>query len=408
VNIVRSMRNPLLILTFLILASTGGHAQGKQKHDATYYFNLGDDALNRKEYITALAHFTECLRLDPAYADAYRLRAITREHLNDAQRALTDYNIYVELKPEDPEALFNRAVLRFESGQYLPARQDFLNILKMPRQETNMVYFSQEKYSDAGGKVFTHASGGKDYIFNYLGLIETKNKRYDKAIDWLDSALRLSPGNSGYLINRGMAKMERKDIAAARLDFEEALKNDPDNSLAIHNLAILKSFEGKDESEKLLTEAIEKNKNLPYPRAERASYRLQNNDMRGAMEDYNELIRMEPTVAENYLHRGIVKEKLKDLEGALQDYSHAIELDEKNQKAWLGRGNVMSKIGKWKEAAEDYSVAINLDPNYNLAYYNRAMALSNSKKLEEACRDLKTAEKKGIKINPGTKAKICR
>ncbi|HWA35267.1 MAG TPA: tetratricopeptide repeat protein, partial [Cyclobacteriaceae bacterium] len=392
----------------LILLNLGSIAQPKPKHNATHYFELGENALDRKEYVTAQAHFTECLRLDPSFADAYRLRAITREHLKDVSRALTDYNIYVSLKPDDPEVLFNRAVLRFESDQILPARQDFLQLLKMPRQETNMVYFSQEKYSDAGGKVFTYGHGGKENIYNYLGLIETKTKRYDKAIMWFDSALRFAPGNPSYLINRGITRLESKDIAGARADFAEALKQDPDNALAIHNLAVLKSFEGQTESEKLLTDAIEKNKNLPYPRAERAFYRMHNNDLAGALQDYNELVRMEPTVAEGYLNRGFVKERLKDLEGALQDFSKAISLDEKNPKAWLGRGNVMSKVGKWKEAVEDYTVAIGIDPDYNLAYYNRAMALSNSKKMEDACRDLKAAEKRGMTISPQVKVKICR
>ncbi len=402
------MRNSGFVVAILILVQIGSLAQTKEKRNAADYFALGENALDRKEYITAQAHFTECLRIDPAYADAYRLRAITREHLNDVSRALTDYNIYVDLKPDDPEALFNRAVLRFEAGQILPARQDFMLLLKMPRQETNMVYFSQEKYSDVGGKVFTYGHGGQDYIFNYLGLIETKTKRYDKAVMWFDSALRLSPGNASYLINRGIVRLEKKDVPGAKADFDEALRRDPDNALAIHNLAVLQSFEGQAESEKLLTEAIEKNKNLPYPRAERAFYRLQNNDLSGALQDYNELVRMEPNVAEGYLNRGFVKERLKDLEGALQDFTKAISLDEKNQKAWLGRGNVMSKIGKWKEAAEDYTVAIELDPGYNLAYYNRAMALSNSKKLGEACVDLKAAEKRGMAISPQVKAKICR
>lgn len=403
-----AMRNIRAALVVLMMIPFAVLSQVKEKHNATYYFNLGEDALNRKEYITAQAHFTECLRLDPSFAEAYRLRAITREKLNDNQRALTDFNIYVDLKPDDTEALFNRAVLRFESGQYPTARQDFLNLLKMPHSETNTVYFAQEKFKDGNGKIFTQVNGGRDHIFNYLGLIERKNKRFDKAVVWFDSALRLSPGNTSYLINRGIAYMERKEIPYAKADFEMVLKNEPENSLALHNLAVLKSFEGKDETQKLLDSAIAKNKNLPYPRAERAFYRMQNNDLVGALEDYNELVRMEPTISENYSARGLVKEKLKDLEGALQDYSKAITLDEGSQKAWLGRGNVMSKIGKWKDATDDYTVAIKLDPSYGLAYYNRALAFSNSRKSDEACHDLKTAEKLGVKINPQIKAKICR
>src|SRR6185436_15597808 len=172
-----------------------------------YYFEKGEEALGRKEYFTAQAHYNECLRIDPYFAEAYRSRGITREHLGEKAKALTDFNVYVDLKPDDAEALFNRAVLRFESEQYLPARQDFLKLLTMPPGETNTVYYSQEKYNDATLKISTAQSGGKDYLYNYLGLIETKIKRYDKAIAWIDSALAIAPKNPSYWINRGSAKL---------------------------------------------------------------------------------------------------------------------------------------------------------------------------------------------------------
>jgi hypothetical protein len=38
--------------------------------------------------------------------------------LGDKQGALTDYNIYLETKPKDKEALFSRAVARYDFGQW--------------------------------------------------------------------------------------------------------------------------------------------------------------------------------------------------------------------------------------------------------------------------------------------------
>jgi tetratricopeptide (TPR) repeat protein len=402
------MRKSALITAFLILVHAFSHAQEPTKHTAQYYFEKGEQSLAKKEYISAQAHFNECLRLDPHYAEAYRLRAITREHLGEKARALTDYNVYVDLKPTNSEGLFSRAVLRFEAKQYLLARQDFLNLLKLPPGETNTVYFSQEKYTDANGKVFTVQSSSRDYLYNYLGVIETKLSRYPQAIGWLDSAIHVSPGNSSFWINRGMAKQEAKDNAGAAADYEQALKLEPDNALALHNLATLKEEKYGDEKEKLLTAAIEKNRNLPYPRSARGYYRLQKNDYKGALEDYSEAIKLEPKDEENYINRGLAREKMNDLDGALTDYSAVIKLNDKNEKAWMCHGIILSKQRKWTEAIEDFNVAITLNPKYGLALYNRSIAYQSTGKSKEACNDLKVAEKLGVIADEKVKAKICK
>lgn len=402
----------LIILPFLLLSvhCPAQVASVANRAKAIELYEKGEKALANKEYFKAQAHYTEALRLDPRYAEAYRSRAIARENLGEAAKALTDFNIYVDLKPEDSEGLFNRAVLRFDAKQYLPARQDFLKLLTMPPStETNTVYYSQEKFGSGSTSIQTAQSGRKDHIYNYLGQIETHLKRYAIAINWLDSAIALSPTSAPYYVNRGLARIERGDKAGAAEDYEKALALDPDNSLALHNLAAVKSLAGENENaEKLLSESIAKNEKLPYPRAERAYQRLQKGDLKGALEDYNEVVRLEPNEPDNYINRGLVKEKLNDLPGALADFSHALKLDDKDPKAWVCRGNVVSKLGNWKESLEDYSAAIILGPNYAIAYFNRGIAYQNTGNSILACGDLKNALRMGIKEAEKVMPKVCK
>ena len=400
------MKKYIFLLPFIIVLVTITTAQ--KKLSAEDYYLKGEASLEKREYITAQAHFNECLRVDPHYAEAYRLRGIVREHLGERAKALTDYNIYVDLKPNNPEAIFSRAILRFESAQYNLARQDFLNLLTLPPVETNTVYYRQEKHNTGGTKIFTATNSGKDQIFNYLGLIEMKMNRFAKAISWMDSAIHHAPDNASYWINRGTIRFDHKDYKGADADLEQALKIEPDNSLALHNLATAKSALGETAaSEVLLSEAIEKNKDLPFPLAERAYQKLQKNDFKGALEDYDEVVRLAPTEDENYINRGLVKEKMKDFSGAQKDFSKAIELNEKNERAWLCHGNIMSKTKKWETAIEDYTTAIALDPEYGLAYFNRAMANQNVKNPTAACKDLRKSEDLGLRIEASMKTKIC-
>lgn len=392
------------------LPATAQLAAANSRAKAIELFERGEKALANKEWFKAQAHYTEAIRYDPKYAEAYRSRGIAREYLGESAKALTDFSIYCDLRPEDSEGLFNRAVLRFEAKQYLPARQDFLKLLTMPTsKETGTIYYSQEKYGNDKTTISTAQTGLKDRIYNYIGQCETHLKRYPQAIAWLDSAIALAPSTASYYVNRGIARFDRGDKAGAAADYETALKYDPDNSLATHNLAHIKSLGGdKEAAEKLLTESIEKNSKLPYPRAERAYQRMQSNDLKGALEDYNEVVRLEPNEPENYINRGLVKEKMHDLPEALADYSHAIKLDEKNPKAWVCRGNVVSKLGNYKEAIEDYTVAISLDANYGHAYFNRGIAYQNSGNSADACADLKNALKLGVKEAESVAKKMCR
>lgn len=407
-NTMRSGKIYSCILVGLLLAYPVW-SQQSNKEKAAQLFEKGETALKEKEYFRAQAHYNECLRLDPRFAEAYRSRGIAREHLGEPAKALTDFSIYVDLRPADAEALFNRAMLRFDANQYLPARQDFLKLLTMPSGVTQTVYYSKEKYGGGNSKIVTGPSNSKDQLYNFLGLIETQLKRYPVAIAWLDSAIKTVPANGNYWVNRGIAKLERGNKAGAYADYEQALKLDPENSLALHNMAIFKSLSGDSGgAEKLLSESIDKNQKLPYPRAERAYQRLQQNDLKGALEDYDEVIRLEPKDDENYLNRGLVKEKMKDHEGALADFTKAIGLNEKNTRAWVSRGNMMSKLNQWIEAIEDYTIAISIDPTHGLAYHNRAIGFQHAGKIKEACEDLKMGAKLGIKESVTVSQKICK
>jgi tetratricopeptide (TPR) repeat protein len=400
------MKKSILLILMIGLCLSGQ----AQTRNATYYFEKGEEALKIKSFKTALAHFNECLRISPYYMEAYYSRAMAREGLGDKQGALTDYNIYLETKPEDKEALFSRAVARYDYGQWAVAKEDFLKLLTMPEGgETNTVYFQTDQSADGATKIFTAHHNLKPTVLNYLGLIETKLKNYPEAIRYFNAALSIHSDEPDYYLNRGIANLLAGDSLQAITDFELTLSINPESSLARHNLAVLKKTPiNATDTEKLLSEAIDKNPKLPYSYAERGTVRMNAGNLAGALTDYNEAILLDPEDPDYWLNRGLIKEQLKDLNGALADYQQVITLRADYEKGWLNHGNVLVKLNRLHDAIEDYTVAITYYPEYGLAYYNRALTWHRLGKKIDACKDIEKAIHFGTKVPDNVMSSICK
>ncbi|MBI3232014.1 MAG: tetratricopeptide repeat protein [Candidatus Doudnabacteria bacterium] len=397
-------RFTLCIIFMLSVEITVGQ---KQRTPAELYA-LGERAVQNQSYRTALAHFNECLRIDPYFWDAYSLRGFAKEKLGDSKGAITDYNIYLEAKPQDAEAILTRGLLRYNNGQWAAAKDDFRKLLSLPAGETNTVFFQTDKSGQAN-KVFSTQSNSKAIYLNYLGLIEWKLKLYKQGIAYLDSAIQLEKSTPDYYVNRGLIRQSSKDTLGALADYKQALALDDSNPTATHNVAVLSGFQGNlTESEKQLTDAIAKNPKLPYSYSERGYVRLKLKNWKGAMDDFTQAILLESDEPDNYLQRGIAKEKLKDSQGALADYTHATRVKSDYERAWLNRGNLLTKLNRHAEAIEDYTIAISLYPEYALAYYNRALTYHKLGKTKEACDDLKQAQKLKMKIDAKVMTSICK
>jgi len=396
----------LWVITMILLAAYAG-AQEKRVN-ITKLYEQGKESYDNAHYSEALLILNSCLQENPAYTEAYLTRAATREQLEDLQGAHTDYSIYLELKPDQPDALYSVATLRYRLGMYPQAKQDLLKLLTLPPGETTAIYFNKSASVSGTNQITTAQSFIKPLIFNYLGLVETKLKNYDAAIHWLDSAIALQNNEADYYVNRGIAKEGIQDTTAFS-DYKKALLLNPEHAAARHNIASLKRNLGDNaESMDQLEKAIESDSSMLYPYLARAYQRMEGGYYKGALEDYDRALKINDKDPEIWLNRGIVKEKLNDLKGAFADYTMAIELNEKFEKAWLNRGNVLSKQGRYKEATEDYTVAITFNPEFAYAFYNRAMARQKQKQTAEACEDIQKAEALGFVVNEKVKKEICK
>jgi tetratricopeptide (TPR) repeat protein len=400
------MSSPRIIACALIISPMLCFSQG-QKKNASYYFQKGEEAMDVQSYKLALAHFNECLRLDPYYMEAYYYRAQVRENMGDSKGALTDFNIYLESKPQNTEALFSRAMLRYQYSQWAMAREDFLKLLHSPAGETRSVFFATDR--ESGNPIVTTQSNMTSSVLNYLGLVDTKMKDFPRAIKYLDPAIRLDQKNPEFFINRGWAYQEMHDTIHATTDYQKALSLNRESALARYNLAVLSAKKGNlKEVENLLSEAIERSPgNASYYTGRAINYTAQG-DLVKALADYNASIHLDNANADVWLKRGQIKQKMKDFNGALADFTQSIKLKDNDEKVWMCRGNLMLELKRVKEAIEDYTIAATLKPEFGLAYYSRAIANQKGGNLKDACEDLQKAKALGTTVDEKTKASICK
>ena len=93
-----------------------------------------------------------------------------------------------------------------------------------------------------------------------------------------------------------------------------------------------------------------------------------------AMEDYDQVIALDPNDYKAYANRGVAFDKLGQLDKALGNMNQAIALNPDFFEVYNDRGSVFEKMGRRDEAIEDFSKAIALNPFFDEAYYNLGIA----------------------------------
>ena len=124
----------------------------------------------------------------------------------------------------------------------------------------------------------------------------------------------------------------------------------------------------------------------------------QEGDYSGAIEDYNQAIRINPNYANAYNFRGLARLLLGEYQAAIEDFNSAIRINPDYADAYNNRGAVRKNLGEYQAAIEDYSEAIRINPNDANAYYNRGNARFDLKQYQEAIEDYSEA----IRINPNS------
>jgi tetratricopeptide (TPR) repeat protein len=122
-----------------------------------------------------------------------------------------------------------------------------------------------------------------------------------------------------------------------------------------------------------------------------ANARSEQGDFKGAIEEYNQAIRIDPTDDTNYNNRGVARSRLGHKLEAIKDYTQAIQINPNNHVAYFNRGEDHAHLGNYQEAIEDFTQEIRIAGDHPLSYESRGVARSHLGNKLGAIEDLRKA-----------------
>ena len=240
------------------------------------YFRWGYMKLVLENYNSAIADFTEAIRLAPKNIYAYFNRGIAKSYLGQHTDAIADWSEAIRLNPDFISAYVNRGFLKSELGQYIAAIADFNTVIRL-KPNFAVAYF-------------------------YRGLMKDNLKQYAAAIEDFDAVILLDPDNPEAYNNRGAAKSELGQYAAAIADWNTTIRLKPDYAEAYFNRGLARGKLGQHAA---------------------------------AIADFDDVIRLTPNNIYAYFNRGFAKNMLGRTWEANQDLQTALKLAEKAGDARL-------------------------------------------------------------------------
>ena len=161
--------------------------------------NKGLDLYDQKKWPEVIEHLTKALEEDPKHKDALEWRGRTYLEMNEPEKALTDATLLNKLYPNKEVAIFLLARAQDASGQYNEAITNY-NLL-VATYPDKPVYFNNR------GVVY----------FNKLKNIQAAKADFEEAI-------RLDPNAGSYYLNLSRCYYMLSDISGARIHAVKAIK----------------------------------------------------------------------------------------------------------------------------------------------------------------------------------------
>lgn len=246
--------------------------------------------------------YSEAIRLNPRYAEAYNNRGRAFHHKGKYDQAISDYDRAINLKSSLVEAYINRGVVYGEKRMYEESMSDYAIAIKL-KPDLAEVYVNR----------------GNNHIDNEI---------YDEAITDYTYAISLQPTLAEAYLNRGVAYRLIDEYESAMRDYNEAIKLNLHYTDAYINRGWLYYLKGEYDS---------------------------------AIKDFNKSCNLDPQNGSAFNNRGFVYYRKGNYDNAIADFNNASHLfSNKEAYYYLNHGIMCQKSGELEQANLNYQKYVNL------------------------------------------------
>ncbi|MDB9487684.1 tetratricopeptide repeat protein [Dolichospermum circinale CS-537/01] len=198
-----------------------------------------------------------------------------------------------------------------------------------------------------------------------------ESNQLDKALAAINQAIQLQPNNPNVYAQKWVVLISLKRYREAAAAINKAIELSPRAVFYVGRGGVRYESGDKQGAIDDYNQAIKINPNFAEAYVGRGIVRKELGDKQGAIDDYNQAIKINPNYAQAYYNRGIVRDDLGDKQGAIDDYTQAIKFNPNDAQAYNNRGIVRNELGDKPGAIDDYTQAIKINPKDANAYYNR-------------------------------------
>ncbi|MFM6753217.1 MAG: tetratricopeptide repeat-containing serine protease family protein, partial [Dolichospermum sp.] len=228
------------------------------------------------------------------------------------------------------------------------------------------------------------------------GLALSWSGKDSEAITALELAVKFKPEFVPAWDTLSVVYRELNQLDKALVAINAAIRLEPNNpNLYNQKYGVLSNLKKYKEAAAAINKAIELSPRAAFYN-NRGNVRSELGDKQGAIDDFNQAIKINPNYANAYYNRGIVRNELGDKQGAISDFNQVIKINPNYAYAYYNRGIVRKEVGEKHGAIEDSHQAIQIIPNYGFASYVRGIVRNDLGDKQGAIDDFNQA----IKINP--------
>jgi tetratricopeptide (TPR) repeat protein len=247
--------------------------------------------------------------------------------------------------------------------------------------------FLQLGYWQNGITLFEHAikvTNKNCVAHNNLGVLLSKEEKFDEAVFNYDEVLKIKPNDSRALYNKGCALRDKRDLDKAAFFFKESLKIKPDNAKAYNELAYILFVQGKpDEAILHYRNALKIKPDFINAYNNLANVLYLQGEIDKAVLLYKEALRLGTENVDTHYNIGLFYKNQGKLKKAMTHLAKAIKIDPDYAKAYNEIGVILFQQGKYKKAEVFFLKAVQIKPSYTQARKNIALLkkiLSSSEK----------------------------